>query len=165
MSTQYASNARHSTEQPYTGLFSVSMSPMIRPDVVLPHCIPAKSVLYVTTLARCGTTQSGRQNIESRPCLSILSIKAWPFSYVKVKLENGNRVAKASAWKFTPVGFKELKTMYKAFKKAGIELSTHEGEELPEHYNMEKTARNISKSVVSRYKQPNEFVVCQKLEI
>ena len=151
--------------QQASGPFSVSMRPMIRPNVVLPHWTAKRSV-YVTTLVRNARTEAGAASMESRPCLSIATAEAWPFSHAKVLLENGEKIARASAWRFTPFRYDKIRTVYRALRKAGITLTTQDGCNLSDKYNnLDKTTRNISRSIVGKYKRPNEFIVCQKLEV
>lgn len=147
------------------GPFNVSLRPLVRPDVLMPHWA-AKRCVYVTTLVRNARTESGAASMECRPCLSIAMAKAWPFSHAKVQLENGGRIARASAWRLTPFRYDGIRAMYRALRKAGIVVTTQDGDSLPESYsNLDKTARNISRSIVGKYRQPNEFIVCQKLEV
>lgn len=158
----------HDTNKKQTdknSLFLVKMRPAIRHDLPLPHAPSTKKEAYVTIFAKTCKTELGAKSIESRPCLSIVAERAWPFSRSKVLLDNGSKVASASVWLFSPFKYRKLEAMYKAFEKAGIEITTKDGNKLPTSYVFEKTVRNISKAVVLQYKKQNEFIVCQRLGI
>ena len=147
-----------------SGPFSVSMTPEVRGDLPIVERFLHGSTEVITWFAKNVKTDSGAAALNTRQFLVLRVKRIWPFTFCTLRMESGGLLAKSSCGVFSPFGRKKLKAVMKALWKAGIRVRMRDGGDIPRAFEFDKTVRNISRGVASRFKARDEFIVCQRLE-